>query len=80
MARAMAYPMAHPKFCNFTNYKGKNNYLRVQRSSALNSRDSNHFFYETRPQGILGLVFNLALGPDTRRHLGPRVQRPLGER
>ena len=30
MAHPVAYPMAHPKFCNFTKYEEKNNYLRVQ--------------------------------------------------
>ena len=48
--------------------------------SALNSSDSGHFFYQTRPQDVLGLMFYLAPGPNTRRHVGPRVQRPLGKR
>ena len=38
------------------------------------------FFYQTRPQGVLGLVFNYPFGSNTGSHLGPRVQRPLGER
>ena len=55
-------PWWHPKFCNFTSYKKTNNYLRVQGSSAENLRIAATFFYQTRPQGVLGLRLSKALG------------------
>ena len=43
MAHPMAYPMAHPNFCNFASYKQNNSYLPARRSSAVNSSNSRHF-------------------------------------
>lgn len=63
MARAMTHPVAYPmtqsKFCNFTKYEEKNNFLRIKGSNALDSMDSHHFFfYQTCPERILGLMIN----------------------
>ena len=57
MARAMAhpaaYPMAHPKSCNFTSYK-EDITTYVRRDQALEIWAIAAIFYQTRPQGVLG--------------------------
>lgn len=58
-AHPVAYPMAHPKFCDFINYKENNNCLRARGSGVVNSSDSRHFFHETRPQGVLPVIGGL---------------------
>ena len=52
MAHSVAYPMAHPKFCNFTNYKEKTT-TYVKKGQALQIRAlAAIFFYQIRPQGV----------------------------
>ena len=54
----MAYPMAHPKLCNFTSYKEKIT-TYVNKGQALEIRViAAIFFYQIRPQGVPGLMFN----------------------
>ena len=53
----MAQAMAHPKFCNFTNYKEKIT-TYVNKGQALEIRVIAAIFYQIRPQGVPGLMFN----------------------
>ena len=50
-------PYGHPKFCHFTNYKEKIT-TYVNKDQALEIRVIAAIFYQIRPQGVPGLMFN----------------------
>lgn len=55
-ARAMAHPMAHPKFYIFTRKKKKRS-TYAHGSSVKKSSDGRHVLYETHPQALHGVTF-----------------------
>ena len=53
MAHSVVYPVAHPIFCNFTNYKEKIT-AYVCRDQALETRAIDVIpLFDTPPQGVL---------------------------
>ena len=71
IAHPMAYPMAHPKFCNFTNYKEKIT-IYLCRDQELEIRAIAAIFLSNSPQGVLGLIRGLGPAQDVILYPGDR--------